>query len=148
MWKMNIATKQRCANTYSPQESHANLPKYVYIWRLRHLSYNLCKYTFTHGNTLASAALDLISGILCSLSWREPVAVWSRNCAAQSYPAILISTGYLFYRLQIGRCASLADAWWERVSVRWSRRGGMTDKLRNEAYLGWTEELNNMFSDI
>lgn len=67
MWKMNIATKQRYANTYSPQESHGKLPKYVYIWKFRLLSYNLCKYTFTHGNMLESAALALISGILCKV---------------------------------------------------------------------------------
>lgn len=54
--------------THTPNsKSHANLPKYVYICRFRLLSYNLCKYTFTRGNTLASAALALLRGILCEV---------------------------------------------------------------------------------
>lgn len=140
MWKMNIATEQRYVNTYSPQESHA---KCVYIHRFRHLNCNLCKYTFARGNMLAFAALAFIR-----VFWVKAALKGPTHCTAQPYLAILISTGYLFYRLQIGRCTSLADVWRESVRRRRCRRGGMKDELGDDTCLSWTRELYKMFSVI
>lgn len=53
---------------------------------------------------LAFAALALISAIQCKVGPEG-----SKSCNPSSHPAILISMGYLFYSLQIGRSALLVD---------------------------------------
>lgn len=57
---------------------------------------------------LAFAAWALISGIQYEVGPEG-----SKLCNPLSHSAILISMGYLFYSLQIGRSALLVDVWWE-----------------------------------
>lgn len=63
-----------------------------------------------------------------------------------SIPAILISMGYLFYSLQIGSLAPLAEVWQETAGARWWGRKGYRREIRqgSEEYLSWWEQITKM----
>ncbi len=129
------------ANPYSPQGSYANLFEYVYMCRFSHLSYKLCKYTFTHTSTCWHLQPWLSSTVACEVSnWKRTGCFAAQSLplsTPQSHPTILISMGYLFYSLQIGSLAPLAEVWQETGRARWwgreeeRQRRGISQGVRN-----------------